>query len=129
MAKILIVDWDEIERVNLWSILEDEGYELLFASDGNAALKVWEEKTIDLVITELAMPELNGLRLIRELVERDPGVRILAISAISADQLDLAEDFGAGAILYKPVEPRALLSAVEELMEGPRSRSDRWKWA
>jgi CheY-like chemotaxis protein len=129
MAKILIVDWDEIERVNLWSILEDEGYELLFASDGNAALKVWEEKTIDVVITELAMPELNGLRLIQALVERDPGVRILAISAISADQLDLAEDFGAGAILYKPVEPQALLSAVKELMEGPRSRSDRWKWA
>ncbi len=127
MAKILIVDWEEEERVHLWSILEEE-HELFFASDGKAALDVWQKQQVALVVTELYLPELNGLRLIKELVERDPAARILAISAISADQLDLAEDLGATAILYKPVEPPQLLEAVTRSLEGYRpSRTDRWR--
>jgi len=126
MARILVVDWDEIERVHLWTILEEAGHQLLFASDGKVALEVWERNPIDLVVTELAMPELNGLRLIQELVKLDAGVRIVAISAISADQLDLAEDFGANTILYKPVTRDSILQAVEESLEAPRPRRDQW---
>lgn len=120
MANILVVDWEEEERVYLWSVLEDEGHELLFAGDGQAALKVWEHREVDLVITELYLPELNGLRLIKELVTKDPYGRILAISEISADMLDLAEDYGACSILYKPVEPRDLVDAVNKALEGYR---------
>jgi CheY-like chemotaxis protein len=117
VAKILIVDWEEEERVYLWSVLEDAGHDLLFAVDGEAALEVWGDKDLDLVITELYLPELNGLRLIKEIVARNPGALILAISEISADQLDLAEDYGACHILPKPVAPEALLSAVNRALE------------
>jgi len=127
MAQILVADWDEIERVNLWKILEKAGHELLFAKDGKQAIDIWEKKAIDLVITELLMPELSGLRLIRELMERDPGVRIIAISLENADQLDLAEDFGAAKVLYKPVRPKALLKAVEETLKGFRPRRQLWR--
>jgi DNA-binding NtrC family response regulator len=130
MANILVVDWEEEERVYLWSILEDEGHELFFATDGQAALKVWEGKDVDLVITELYLPELNGLRLIKELMKRDPYGRILAISEIDADMLDLAEDYGACSILYKPVEPGDLVAAVERSLEGFRFRGgarDLWR--
>ena len=130
MANILVVDWEEEERVYLWSVLEDEGHKLLFAGDGQAALKVWEQRAVDLVITELYLPELNGLRLIKELVKRDPYGRILAISEISADMLDLAEDYGAFSILYKPVEPRDLVEAVNKALEGYRygvKSDDLWR--
>ncbi len=127
MAQILVADWDEIERVNLWKILEKAGHELLFAKDGKQAIDIWEKKAIDLVITELLMPELSGLRLIRELMERDPGVRIIAISLENADQLDLAEDFGAAKVLYKPVRPKALLKAVEETLKGFHPRRQLWR--
>ncbi len=128
MAKILIVDWEEEARVRLWSILEEEGHQLFFASDGKTALELWQKKNIALVVTELYVPELNGLRLIKELMERDPTARIVAISEISADQLALAEDLGASAILYKPVKPKALLEAVTKALEGYRpKRADKWR--
>lgn len=120
MAKILVVDWEEEERVYLWSVLEEAGHDLLFATHGQAALEVWEKKEVDLVITELYLPELNGLRLIKELRARDPYGLIVAISEMSADQLDLAEDYGACHILKKPVMPVTLLTAVDKALENHR---------
>ena len=117
MARILVVDWEEEERVYLWWVLEDAGHELLFAADGQTALDVWKKNEVDLVITELYLPELNGLRLIKELLSRAPGALILAISDVSADQLDLAEDYGACHILYKPVDPDSLLAGVNKALE------------
>ena len=121
MARILVVDWEEEERVYLWSVLEDAGHELLFATQGQAALDVWAKNPVDLVITELYLPELNGLRLIKELRARDPDGLIVALSEISADQLDLAEDYGACHILKKPVMPETLLAAVAKALESHRS--------
>lgn len=128
MARILVVDWDEVERVHYWSVLEEAGHELLFAEDGQTALDIWEKKTPDVVVTELYVLQLNGLRLIKELMERDPNTRIVALSEISADQLDLAEDYGACSILYKPVSDEDLLMGVNKALEGYRpSRSDTWR--
>lgn len=127
MSLILIADWDEVERVHFWKILEKGGHELLFARDGQQAMEIWDKNPIDLVITELLMPELSGLRLIRELNERDRGVRIIAISLENADQLDLAEDFGAMRILYKPVTPKILSETVEDVLRGYRPRGELWK--
>ena len=128
MAKILVVDWEEEERLYLWSVLEDAGHELLFAADGQAALDTWAAKSVDLVITELYLPELNGLRLIKELRARDSEGLIVAISEISADQLDLAEDYGACHILVKPVEPDTLLAGVNKALSGYHLvRRDSWR--
>ncbi len=128
MAQILVVDWEEDERVYYWSVLEKAGHELLFAGDGQTALDIWEKREPDLVITELYVPDLNGLRLIRELMERDPDVRIVALSAISADQLDMAEDYGAMSILYKPVSDDELLAGIAKALEGFRpGRQDKWR--
>ena len=127
MARVLVVDWEEEERVFFWEVLEEDGHELLFAGDGQAALEIWKGKDPDLVITELYLPELNGLRLIKELKKRDPFCRILALSEISADLLDLAEDYGACSILYKPVEPPTLRDAVKEALKTLRqSHHEAW---
>jgi two-component system response regulator (stage 0 sporulation protein F) len=127
MACILIADWDEEDRVHLWTILEEAGHELLFARDGAQAKEIWAKNPVELIITELLMPELSGLRLIKELTEENPRVRIIALSLENADQLDLAEDYGATRTLFKPVTPEALLDAVQEVLKGYRARKDQWQ--
>lgn len=124
MARILIVDDEEMDRLLERSMLEEEGHDLFFAANGKIALRSYGLNRIDLVITDLAMPEINGLRLIRELREVDPDARIIAVTGVSPEQLDLAEDFGAVATFTKPVKREELLEAVEKGLEG--RRKDYW---
>lgn len=117
MARILIVDDDEMDRVLGRAILQDAGHELLFASDGEAALRLFRDNDVELVLTDLAMPNLNGLRLIRELRELDPAVKVIAVSGMSPEQLPSAEDFGAVKTFFKPLDPSALLETVEAILD------------
>jgi CheY-like chemotaxis protein len=127
LARILIVDDEQMERLQLAAILEGAGHELLFAKDGRGALEsfnhgVYYYAPIDLVITDIAMPRLNGLQLIREIRKRGYRVPIIAVSGVSAEQLDLAEDFGADSILYKPLDPEKLAAAVEQELDPRKTR-------
>ncbi len=129
MARILVVDDEEFDRTLSKSILEDAGHELLYAPNGTVALKLFKDQAVDIVITDLAMPNLNGLRLIQEIRAIDPEALIIAISGVSADQLDLATDFGAAVTLTKPYAGQAMLDAVTRLLVGRAAappRADFW---
>ena len=126
VARILIVDDDEMDRLMERSILDGMGHTLLFASDGDVALSVYRKEEVDLVITDLAMPELNGLRLIQAILELDPGARIIAVSGYNDEQLDLAASMGAVSTLFKPLEYGELLAAVEEALKGQSPGGDPW---
>ncbi len=126
MARILIVDDDELDRLMERSMLDGLGHTLLFASDGDVALSVYQKEEVDLVITDLAMPQLNGLRLIQEIMEFDPGARIIAVSGRNADQLDLAQSMGAVSTLFKPLEYAELQAAVESALEEEAPGPDPW---
>lgn len=115
MGHILIVDDDEIARIMLGRILQDAGYEVAYAGDGNAALARLGRQSFDVIVTDLAMPGMNGLRLIQHLARSHGSTPVIAISGQNAEQLLLAEDFGASATLFKPVDPRELLEAVDRL--------------
>jgi CheY-like chemotaxis protein len=118
MATILIVDDEEIERLLEKTILEAAGHELFFAKDGESALKLCAEKDVDLVLTDLAMPGFSGLRLIRELRMKQSDLPIVAVSGWAADQLDLAQDYGADVILAKPVDAQELLKVIDGVLQG-----------
>jgi len=122
MARILIVDDHEEERVYLWDLLREKDHELFFAADGKAGFEVWAKKDPDVVVIELYIPEMNGLRLISAIMAEDPMARIIAFSNISADQLDMAEDMGACQVLLKPVDPDQFMAAVGEAISGVRIR-------
>jgi CheY-like chemotaxis protein len=113
VALILVVDDDQIDRMILESLLRLDGHEVVFAEDGMAALDLYAKRAFDVVVTDLVMPRLNGLRLIKELVASDPGVQIIAISGISPEHLQLAEDYGAISVLTKPLQRDPLLQAVK----------------
>ncbi len=112
MAKILIVDDDEADRIVLGAILERAGHETYFAEDGKKALSAYEGTGIEVVITDLQMPNFHGLELITWLSEVSPRPAIIAISGTGSIQLDAARALGATVTLSKPVDPDELLGAV-----------------
>ena len=127
MARILIVDDEEMDRVLLAEVLNAAGHEPFFASDGRSALKVWRGSSFDLVVTDMVMPELDGLGLLEALQAEDPGVRVIAISGTTAKGLNKAGLLGAHAILTKPVDPSELLEEIERAVKGglPREYPER----
>jgi len=124
MAKILIVDDEEMDRVILSQILHQAGHEPLFASSGEAALRIWKRNPVDLVVTDIVMPELNGLELLKRMKEEDPWVRVIAISGVTAKKLNEAARAGALAILTKPVDPEELLQEIENGLSEEQSWMD-----
>jgi CheY-like chemotaxis protein len=118
MARILFVDDDELEQVFAREILSLGQHEVVQARDGEEAVSIYRREGlyIDAVVTDLAMPRLNGLRLIQELREIAPDVILIAASGRNADQLDLAEGYGVDAVLLKPWDPAQFLEILENLI-------------
>ncbi len=120
MARILVVD-DEIEiRHLLRQMLEREGYEVSEAPDGEVAVRLFRADPFDLVITDIIMPEKEGIKTIFELRHDYPNVKIIAISGGSRVEpqayLDTAEAFGAVRSFVKPFSTLEMIQTVRELL-------------
>ena len=116
MSTVLVVEDDPIAGEMISGFVRAGGYQALLAHDGQAALVMLREHRIDVVLTDLAMPRLNGLRLIRTIRDSGDDIPIIALSGKNADQLDLAENYGANASLAKPVEGPPLLELLQRIM-------------
>jgi len=117
-ARILVVDDEAGVRGFLRAVLEQDGYNVIEAADGKQALQMVRAGQVDLVITDLVMPEQEGLEIIRALRRDVPGVGIIAISGAFAGQLlKVAQLLGADAVLSKPVSSELLLAKVAEVLE------------
>jgi len=119
MVRILVVDDDFQMREMLGVILERKGYDVKTASDGKAALQLQSTKPFDIVITDMIIPEKDGLETISELRRGYPRVKIIAISAGGRNRpegyLELARQIGADRVLVKPFGSWEILGAVREL--------------
>ncbi len=122
MARILIIDDDDQMRAMLRQVLERAGHEALEASDGRGGLEAHREAPFQLVITDILMPEGEGLETIRQLRQVSPDVIIVAISGGgqtgTLDFLDVAQRLGAARSLQKPFGLQELLDVVDELLSG-----------
>lgn len=118
VARILFVDDDQAEQLFAREIMALGGHEVVTASDGEQALTIYRSEGlyVDVVVTDLAMPRLNGLRLVQRLRELDPRVLVVAASGRNADQLDLAERAGVAAVFQKPWDPARFLGLIDELL-------------
>ena len=121
MIRILVIDDDINIREMLKECLERAEYEVLVASDGKAALKLHSANPVDLIITDIVMPEKDGLEIIMEFRRRFPAVKVIAISGggkIGANEyLNIAKVLGVTKTFSKPFELRELLAAVRELLQ------------
>lgn len=117
MPNILLVDDDEQLRAMLKIVLTRAGHEVREARDGNEALKIQSRHPADLMITDLIMPDREGLDTIREVRRNNAGIKIIAMSGggrVNAqDYLVLAKKLGADYSLAKPFSNQELLRVVQ----------------
>ena len=120
MPKILVVEDDAVIRRMLSRILVKMGHEVAAAGDGVEALRLLDTAPFDVVITDLIMPEMEGLELIRELRKRNSPQKIIAMSGggrnSAADYLDIAMMLTAGTTLKKPFTVKAVADAISRVM-------------
>ncbi|MCX6637813.1 MAG: response regulator, partial [Acidobacteria bacterium] len=108
-------------RSFLRTALEEGGYEVIEAADGKQALKQALAGGVDLVITDIIMPEQDGIETVQALRKELPGIGIIAISGrFEAPYLQMAEMLGADAVLAKPVSTELLLARVAEVLKSRR---------
>ena len=119
MATILIIDDEEVVRVLLRSALEEAGYEVTEAANGRQGLDLYRRKPVDLVITDIVMPELNGLDMLLELTREFLHAKVIAISGAGGEKnvLDVAKLLGARQTFQKPFSLPHLLGAVRYELE------------
>jgi DNA-binding NtrC family response regulator len=120
MPNILLVDDDDLSRGAVHKMLERSGYAVHSTGIGQDALEHYRDQPSNLVITDLIMPDLDGLELIQQLRRIDPAVRVLAISGggrVDAEEyLSAARKLGAVEVLPKPFSGQELKGAVEKAL-------------
>jgi DNA-binding response OmpR family regulator len=114
--RVLVIDDNADLCANLRAGLEIEGYEVLTASNGEQGLKQLAEHKVDAVVTDLFMPDKDGIETIVALKERFPGLGIIAMSGrLGATYLPVAQEIGASTVLNKPFSLAELIAALRRL--------------
>lgn len=121
MARILIIDDEKLVRATLLQTLEKAGHEVIEAANGKDGIALYEETGADLVITDIIMPEKEGIETILDLRRDHPELKIIAISGgarIGAtNHLELAGTAGAQCVLQKPFAQQDLLRAIRDTLD------------
>ena len=118
--RVLVIDDDKHMRILLRQVMEMAGYEVTVAGDGREGMELQRARPADLVITDLIMPEQEGLETIGTLKKEFDEVKIIAISGggrIGPEAyLPTAKELGADRIFTKPFDIQAILAAARELL-------------
>ena len=121
MRRILVIDDDDLVRDTLLRILARAGSDVAGAKDGREGVDRFRESPPDLILTDVIMPDQDGIETIVELRRLDPKLPIIAISgggrAKAMQFLDAAHKLGANKVMSKPVKQADLLTAISELLE------------
>ncbi len=128
MARVLVIDDDDDTRRMLCEVLTRAGHEVVAAADGRTGVARYRDSRADVVITDIFMPDSDGLETIREIRGEFLQARIIAISGggrrSDFDYLPSALILGAWRTMDKPFSPAEILHAVAEALEKPDQTSD-----
>ena len=117
MARILLIDDEEIARYAVRQVLETGGHEVTEAENGNEGIALQKAQPFDLIVTDIIMPEKEGVETIIELKRDYPALPVIAISGggriRNQDFLALAKRYGADEFLAKPFSEEELLQCVD----------------
>ena len=128
MAKILLVDDDPLVVESLLSAMESKGHAVVTASNGIKALKKFDQSAFDLVVTDIIMPEMDGIETILEMRRKRSNAKIVAISGGgrigNVDYLEMAKKLGAIAVIKKPFRFAEFFTVLNDcLCEKPGAHS------
>ncbi|MBK1839990.1 response regulator [Azospirillum sp. YIM B02556] len=122
MASVLIIDDDDVARAVLLRTMTMAGHVAVGARDGVEGMEQFRDRAVDLVITDIFMPNQEGLATIMELRRNAPTLKIIAISGggarASLDVLPVAEALGAHRTLRKPFTPGEVIEVVRAVLQG-----------
>jgi len=122
MAKIIVIDDEPYILLMLKKMLEKEGHDVDMATNGFEGLELYHKNGADIIITDIVMPEKEGLETIMNLKEENPDLKIIAISGggrvDSREYLHSARLLGAEKIFQKPFKKDEIIRAVNELLGG-----------
>jgi DNA-binding response OmpR family regulator len=124
---ILVIDDDRAVLHSLAAVLEAEGFNVLMADDGIAGMRVFHQRRPDIVVTDIIMPNQEGIETIVQMRRSRPDMKIIAMSGGgrigNMDFLSIAQGLGANTTLAKPFDPDELTAAVHDLLarEAPTS--------
>jgi DNA-binding NtrC family response regulator len=118
-GKILVIDDEDIVRTSCSRTLRPEGFEVSLAKNGAEGLKLASEDTFDLVLTDLKMPDMDGIEVLRSIKEKWPKTEVIIVTGYqTVDTAVKAIKLGAYDYIEKPFTPDALISAVTEALSG-----------
>lgn len=122
MARVLVIDDDPNILRNVTEILEDEGHEVLQAGGGKSALDLIEQREPDLIVSDVYMPDMDGIELLIRLQTERPEIPVVAVSGgghmPKEELLGNASMLGAVAVLEKPFTVEGLIEVVNRALEG-----------
>jgi len=115
---ILVVEDDPNVGESIRLLLKKRGYEILLASNGKEALTLFRQETVDLIITDLVMPKMDGIELLEEIKHLRPETEVIVISAQGTiEKAVQAMKWGAFDFIEKPINPRVISLVVERALE------------
>ena len=128
MPLILIIDDEPQIRSLLKLMLERDGYEVAEAPDGIEGIRIYRQNPADLIITDLIMPNKDGIGVIIDLKKEFPNVKIIALSGGGLNKpegyLKGAKKLGAACTLTKPIDRGEMLRAIKDVLKSPSSQTD-----
>ena len=117
MARILLAEDDTSMREYLQRALQRVGYEVQAVGCGTEAMPLLHNEQFDLLLTDIVMPEMDGIELARRATELDPEIKVMFITGFAAVALTVGERAPAGAkVLSKPIHLREIVAEVERMM-------------
>jgi DNA-binding NtrC family response regulator len=120
MAKVLLVEDDDLVRDMLAQVLRRASHEVETATNGEEAANILKKSNPDIMVTDIIMPQKSGITLISEVKAQHPNMEIIAISGGGrldpTGYLDLSESLGATVSFEKPIDNSALLMAIDLLL-------------
>jgi two-component system, cell cycle response regulator CpdR len=117
MIRILLAEDDQVMREYLTRALERSGYAVTAVDRGTAAIPLLEAERFDLLLTDIVMPEMDGIELARRAAEMAPGLRVMFITGFAAVTLKAGKEMPNARVLSKPFHLRDLVLEVDRLFE------------
>ena len=117
MIRILLAEDDQVMREYLTRALERAGYAVSAVDRGTAAIPLLETERFDLLLTDIVMPEMDGIELARLAAEMVPGLRVMFITGFAAVTLKAGREMPNARVLSKPFHLRDLVAEVDRVFE------------
>lgn len=119
MIRIMVVDDDEAFRQTVCELLAEGDFEILSAESGTQLFTVLKKQSVDIVLTDIVMPDEDGLEIVRKIKKMNPAPKIVAMSGggriAATDYLEIARLMGVSATIRKPFKQQELVGLLQQV--------------